>query len=155
MNTACAPLGHLGSFTSLKDAIDKEYEKEDDFAKLMALFAAVTLFVTLSGLFGMVMLDCTYRRRELTLRRVYGASTGNQLWRMLRNQLIICVVCFGAAIPLAVTFFHKWQQHFAFKSDTPTWVFIAIFLTVTLLALAITAWQTLRTLREEPTEVIQ
>ena len=150
MNTACAPLGHLGSFTSLKDAIDKEYQKEDDFAKLMALFGVVTLFVTLTGLFGMVMLDCTYRRRELTLRRVYGASTGNQLWKMLRNQLIICVVCFGAAIPLAVKFFHKWQQHFAFKSDTPTWIFIAVFITITLLALVITAWQTLRTLRNDP-----
>ena len=120
----------------------------------MALFGVVTLFVTLTGLFGMVMLDCTYRRRELSLRRVYGASTGNQLWKMLRNQLIICVVCFGAAIPLAVSLFHKWQQHFAFKSGIPVWVFIAVFLTVTLLALAITAWQTLRTLREEPTEAI-
>ena len=155
MDTLCAYWGHLGSFTSLKEAIDKEYKKEDDFAKLMALFGAVTLFVTLTGLFGMVMLDCTYRRRELTLRRVYGASNGNQLWKMLRNQLIICIVCFGAAIPLAVSLFHKWQQHFAFKADTPTWVFLAVFLTITLLALAITAWQTLRTLREEPTEVIQ
>ncbi|MBP5497321.1 MAG: ABC transporter permease [Bacteroidales bacterium] len=155
MNTACAPLGHLGSFTSLKEAIDKEYEKEDDFAKLMALFGVVTLFVTLTGLFGMVMLDCMYRRRELSLRRVYGASTGNQLWKMLRNQLIICVVCFGAAIPLAVSLFHKWQQHFAYKADIPVWPFLATFLTVTLLALAITAWQTLRTLREEPTEAIQ
>ena len=155
MDNVCARWGHLGSFTALKDAIDKEYKKEDDFAKLMALFGAVTLFVTLTGLFGMVMLDCMYRRRELSLRRVYGASTGNQLWKMVRNQLILCVVCFGAAIPLAVKFFHKWQQHFAFKSDTPNWVFIAVFLTITLLALAITAWQTLRTLREEPTEVIQ
>ena len=155
MDAACAHLGHLSSFTSLKDAIVKEYQKEDDFAKLMALFGVVTLFVTLTGLFGMVMLDCTYRRRELSLRRVYGASTGNQLWRMIRNQLIICVVCFGAAIPLAVSLFHKWQQHFAFKSDTSVWVFIAVFLTITLLALAITAWQTVRTLREEPTEVIQ
>ena len=155
MDNVCARWGHLGSFTALKDAIDKEYKKEDAFAKLMALFAVVTIFVTLTGLFGMVMLECTYRRRELSLRRVYGASTGNQLWKMLRNQLILCVVCFGAAIPLAVKFFHKWQQHFAFKSDTPTWVFIAVFLTITLLALAITAWQTLRTLREEPTEVIQ
>ena len=141
--------------TSLKDAIDKEYEKEDDFAKLMALFGAVTLFVTLTGLFGMVMLDCLYRRRELTLRRVYGASTGNQLWKMLRNQLIVCTFCFATAAPLAVEFFHKWQQHFAFKAATPAWVFPAVFLPVTLLALAITAWQTLRTLREEPTEVIQ
>jgi len=150
MDTVCAHMGHLCPFTSLKDTIDKEYEKEDDFAKLMALFGVVTLFVTLTGLFGMVMLDCTYRRRELALRRVYGASTGNQLWKMLRNQLIICVVCFGAAIPLAVKFFHKWQEHFAFKSDTPIWVFIAVFLIITLLALAITTWQTLRTLREEP-----
>ena len=155
MDTACAHIGHLCPFTSLKDAIDKEYQKEDDFAKLVALFGAVALFVTLTGLFGMVMLDCTYHRRELALRRVYGASIGNQLWRMIRNQLVLCVVCFGAAIPLAVKFFHKWQQHFAFKSDTPTWVFIAVFLTITLLALAITTWQTLRTLREEPTEVIQ
>ena len=155
MDTACSRWGHLGPFTSLKEAIDKEYKKEDDFAKLMALFGAVTLFVTLTGLFGMVMLDCMYRRRELTLRRVYGTSTGNQLWKMLRNQLIICVVCFAAAAPLAVGLFHKWQQHFAFKATTPTWVFIAVFLTITLLALAITVWQTLRTLKEEPTEVIQ
>ena len=150
MNTACVRLGHMGPFTALKDVINKEYEKEDDFAKLMALFGAVTLFVTLTGLFGMVLLECMYRRRELALRRVYGASTGNQLWKMLRNQLIICIVCFAAATPLAVGLFHKWQQHFAFKSGIPVWVFIAVFLTVTLLALAITAWQTLRTLREEP-----
>ena len=150
MNTVCARWGHLSPFTSLKDVIDKEYQKEDDFAKLMALFGLVTLFVTLTGLFGMVMLDCMYRRRELALRRVYGASTGNQLWKMLRNQLVICVFCFVCAAPLAVELFHKWQQHFAFKSNTPAWVFIVVFLTVTLLALAITAWQTLRTLRGAP-----
>ena len=149
MDAACAHMGQLCPFTSLKDAIDKEYEKEDDFAKLMALFGAVTLFVTLTGLLGMVMLDCHYRRRELTLRRVYGASTGNQLWKMLRNQLIICIVCFAAAAPLAVGLFHKWQQHFAFKSGIPVWVFIAVFLTITLLALAITVWQTLRVLRSD------
>ncbi len=150
MNTVCARWGHLSPFTSLKDVIDKEYQKEDDFAKLMALFGLVTLFVTLTGLLGMVMLDCMYRRRELALRRVYGASTGNQLWKMIRNQLIICTVCFAAAVPLAVSLFHKWQQHFAFKADIPFWVFPATFLGITLLALAITAWQTLRTLRDAP-----
>ena len=139
----------LGHFQSLKQEIDKEYEKEDDFAKLTALFGAATLFVTLTGLIGMVMLDCTYRRRELSLRRVYGASTGNQLWKMIRNQLIICIITFAAAVPLAVSLFHKWQQHFAFKSGIPVWVFIAVFLTVTLLALGITAWQTLRVLRSD------
>lgn len=146
---------HIETLGSLKDAIGKEYQKEDDFAKLMALFGAATLFVTLTGLIGMVMLDCMYRRRERALRRVYGASTGNQLWKMLRNQLIICIVCFAAAAPLAVGLFHKWQQHFAFKSGIPVWVFIAVFLSITLLALAITAWQTLRTLREDPAEVVQ
>ncbi|MCR4858009.1 MAG: ABC transporter permease [Bacteroidales bacterium] len=155
MNTACARWGHMGPFTSLKDAIDKEYEKEDDFAKLTALFGAITLFVALTGLLGMVFLDCMYRRRELSLRRVYGASTGNQLWQMIRNQLIICIITFAAATPLAITFFRKWQQHFAYKADIPVWVFLAVFLSITLLALAITAWQTLRTLREDPAEVVQ
>ena len=155
MNTACARWGHMGPFTSLKDAIDKEYEKEDDFAKLTALFGAITLFVALTGLLGMVFLDCMYRRRELGLRRVYGASTGNQLWQMIRNQLIVCIITFAAAAPLAVSLFRKWQQHFAYKADIPVWVFLAVFLSITLLALAITAWQTLRTLREDPAEVVQ
>ena len=146
---------HIETLSSLKEALGKEYQKEDDFAKLMALFGAATLFVTLTGLIGMVMLDCTYRRRELTLRRVYGASTGNQLWKMIRNQLIICVFCFACAAPLAVHFFHKWQQHFAYKADIPVWPFLATFLGITLLAITITVWQALRTLREEPTEVIQ
>ena len=150
MDAACANMGQLCPFTSLKDAIDKEYEKEDDFAKLMVLFGAVTLFVTLTGLLGMVMLDCHYRRRELTLRRVYGASKENLLWQVVRNILIICVLCFAAATPLAVSLFHKWQQHFAYKADIPVWPFLATFFGITLLALAITVWQTLRTLREEP-----
>jgi putative ABC transport system permease protein len=145
---------HIETLGSLKDAIGKEYQKEDDFAELMALFGAVTLFVALTGLLGMVFLDCMYRRRELTLRRVYGASPGNQLWQMIRNQLIICIITFAAAAPLAVSLFRKWQQHFAYKADIPAWVFLAVFLSITLLALAITAWQTLRTLREDPAEVI-
>ena len=86
---------------------------------------------------------------------MYGASTGNQLWKMLRNQLIICMLCFAAAAPLAVSLFRKWQQHFAYKADIPVWVFLAVFLSIPLLALAITAWQTLRTLQEDPAEVIQ
>ncbi|MBQ3751292.1 MAG: ABC transporter permease [Bacteroidales bacterium] len=145
----------FGEFQSLVDLIDKEYEKEDDFAKLMVLFGAVTLFVTLTGLLGMVMLDSHYRRREMSLRRVYGASKENLLWQVVRNILIICMLCFAAAAPLAVSLFRKWQQHFAYKADIPVWVFLAVFLSITLLALAITAWQTLRTLQEDPAEVIQ
>ena len=141
---------HIETFGSLKEAIGKEYQKEDDFAKLMALFVGVTLFVTLTGLLGMVMLDCHYRRREMSLRRVYGASKENLLWQVVRNILIICVLCFAAATPLAVSLFHKWQQHFAYKADIPVWPFLATFFGITLLALAITAWQTLRTLRDEP-----
>ena len=150
MNTVCARWGHLSPFTSLKDVIDKEYQKEDDFAKLMVLFGAVTLFVTLTGLLGMVMLDCHYRRREMSLRRVYGASKENLLWQVVRNILIICVLCFAAAAPLAVEIFKKWQQHFAYKADIPVWPFLATFLVITLLALGITAWQTLRTLKDAP-----
>ena len=141
---------HIETLCSLKDAIGKEYQKEDDFAKLMALFGLVTLFVTLTGLLGMVMLDSHYRRREMSLRRVYGASKENLLWQVVRNILIICVLCFVCAAPLAVSIFHKWQQHFAYKADIPVWPFLATFLGITLLALAITAWQTLRTLRDEP-----
>ena len=137
----------LGSFKSLEQEIDKRYKDEDDFAKLMALFVAVTLFVTLTGLLGMVMLDCHYRRRELSLRRVYGASNGNILWMVVRNILIICVLCFACAAPLAVSLFRKWQQHFVLKADIPVWPFLATFLGITLLAVAITVWQALRVLR--------
>ena len=85
----------------------------------------------------------------MSLRRVYGASKENLLWQVVRNILIICVLCFAAATPLAVSLFHKWQQHFAYKADIPVWPFLATFLTVTLLALGITAWQTLRVLRSD------
>lgn len=66
-------------FTSLSDDINKEYEKEDEFAKLVLLFSAVILVVTLVGVLGLVMLDGHYRRKELSLRRVYGATSGKIL----------------------------------------------------------------------------
>lgn len=141
-------------FTSLSDDINKEYEKEDEFAKLVLLFSAVILVVTLVGVLGLVMLDGHYRRKELSLRRVYGATSGKILWKLMRRYLLTCVVCFALAAPLALELFKKWQGNFAFKCDIPVWVFIATFAGITLLTVFLVLLQSLRVLRTNPAEVL-
>ena len=141
-------------FTSLSDDINKEYEKEDEFAKLVLLFSAVILVVTLVGVLGLVMLDGHYRRKELSLRRVYGATSGKILWKLMRRYLLTCVVCFALAAPLALELFKKWQENFAFKCNIPVWVFIVTFAGITLLTVFLVLLQSLRVLRTNPAEVL-
>jgi putative ABC transport system permease protein len=93
--------------------------------KLSGIFAALAIFISCLGLFGLAAYVAQQRTKEIGIRKVLGASV-TQVWMLLSREFIILVLlsCVIAA-PIAFYFMHGWLQTFDYRIGISPSVFIA------------------------------
>ena len=115
--------------------VDREFaaylKSYEQLGRLLQVFSVLSLFVTIIGLFGLASFLAHEKLKEMSIRKVIGA-TESQLtiflsWLFLRLILVANLV----AIPLGYVLMHQWMDGFAYRATMPHEVFIlALVLTV-------------------------
>lgn len=125
-------------------AFDKLYQKERKTTTLVTIFSLLAVVISLIGVFGIVVFETQYRRKEIGIRKIYG-STVNQILTMLNRKFIWTVlICFLVATPVAWYFVQQWLSSFAYRTPIHWWVFtlsLIIVMFITLLTVTIQAWR--------------
>ncbi|MNI73114.1 FtsX-like permease family protein [compost metagenome] len=104
---------------------------------LFEVFAAVIIFISFIGLFGLISFVATQRTREVAIRKVLGAST-IELIKMLNGSFLTMVFIANViAWPLAYLFVSKWLSGFAYRIDISIWPF-ALAMIISMLITLIT-----------------
>lgn len=92
--------------------------------KLAGLFAALAIFISCLGLFGLAAYMAEQRTKEIGIRKVLGASI-SQVWLLLSKEFILLVVISCAiASPVAFYFLHNWLQRYPYRIGIGPSVFI-------------------------------
>lgn len=93
--------------------------------KLAGLFAALAIFISCLGLFGLAAYVAQQRTKEIGIRKVLGASVA-QVWMLLSGEFIILVMlsCLIAA-PVAFYFMHGWLQTYYYRISIGPGAFVA------------------------------
>ncbi len=107
--------------------VDDEYARkfaaEERIGKLAGFFAILAIFISCLGLFGLASFVAEQRIKEIGVRKVLGASVFN-LWRLLSKDFVILVViAFGIATPIAWYFLHHWLQKYDYRTEISWWIF--------------------------------
>jgi len=119
----------------LDEKIASFYAQERQVAQLYKAFAAIAIFISCLGLYGLVSFMAVQRTKEVGIRKVLGASVGNILLLFSKEFTVLVSLAFVIAAPIAYYLMHGWLKNFAYRiSIDPT-----VFLMTILLALAI-AW---------------
>ena len=135
--------------------IADNYTNEKSFARLFTGFTMLAMFVACLGLLGLSAVILQQRRRELGIRRILGADPW---WLTLRvTSGFTRLVILGnliAAVP--VWYIMKaWLSGFSFAVHLSVLSFAATALLTIIIAWLTILWQTLRTSRLNPVEVIR
>lgn len=120
-------------------------------ANTYTVFSLVTMAIALLGVFGMVFFETQYRRKEIAIRRVNGATREDILRIFIRRYFVIVIICYILVVPIGLGLFMV--DGTVIKSVTP-WIFIIAFAAVTLLTFAIVAASAWKVVNENPSEVI-
>ena len=122
--------------------VDEEYARKFDNEKrqgtLASLFAGLTIFISCLGLFGLATYMAENRIKEIGVRKVLGASVTKITTLLSKDFIILVLIAFIIAVPLAYLGVSKWLQNFEYRVTIQWWVFaIACFLSVAIALLTV------------------
>ena len=121
---------------------------------LVSLFALLSVVISLMGVFGIVLFETQHRRREIAVRRVFGASTSGIIWMLNRRYAMIVAVCFVVAAPVAWYVVVRWMERFVNRTDISWLIYLGALLLVLAITLALVTLRSWRAANENPSRVL-
>ncbi len=140
---------------SVDDLLELLYRSEQKLTRLITLFTFVSILISLMGVFGLTLFEVQYRRREIALRRVNGASVTKILVMFNVQFLKIVLLCAVVAVPLSYFVLNYWLSHFAYRTSLEWWLFAASVVALALLTIGIVTLRSWRAATENPATVIK
>jgi len=131
------------------------YFKEQQLGRIFIFFALATIFIACMGVLGLVSFSFQRRKREVCLRKVHGATV-SELIRLLTFDLSRYILIANIiAVPIAWIIMKRWLAGFAYNAGISYFHFILAILITWLVAQLAVLYQTLKTARVNPAEVIK
>jgi putative ABC transport system permease protein len=133
----------------------KLYKSEEVVHGLANCGAALAIFISCLGLLGLAMFTAEQRTKEFGIRKVLGAKVGTLFTLLSKDFLILVLVAFVLAAPLAGLAMHKWLQDFAYQIDLKWWVFVLAGAIALLIALATVSFQAIKVALANPVKSLR
>ena len=130
------------------------YQVEDKLSTLVTLFSFLSIVISIIGVFGLVLFETQYRRREIGIRRVHGASVGEILSLFNRKYLYIVAICSAVAIPVSYYIIDSWMQQYVYRVEMSWWVYALAVGVILLITVVTVTLRSFKAATENPTESI-
>ena len=131
------------------------YQKEQTLGKLISLFGIMAILISIVGVFGLVLFETQYRRKEIGIRKINGATTGQILLIFNKTYIRIVSVCFIISIPIAWMGTQQWLENFAYKTPLHLWVFIVAFLIILSVTIGTVTFRNWQAANENPVNSVK
>lgn len=131
-------------FIPLRDIFRSQYRNEFNARDLVLTFTLLCFLIADLGLIVFMAFIIRRRTKEISIRKVNGASEWNIVGMLNYNFIRYIALAFVAAVPLSWLVLHIWLQRFAYKTSLDWWIFASagvIVLSVSLLSVSLQSWR--------------
>ena len=139
----------------LDDKIDSFYKQENQLSQLYKIFAALAIFLSCLGLYGLASFMAAQRTKEVGIRKVLGATTGNIIYLFSKEFIILIAIAFAIAAPIAWYYMHQWLQDYAYRIHISGWLFAAGGLVTIMIALATISFRAIKAAVANPVKSLR
>lgn len=142
-------------FSFLDQRLNKQYETEARTGIMFGFFAGIAIAIACFGLFAMAMLTYAQRNKEISVRKVLGASFSSLVVLLLSDFTRLILLSIVLAIPVAWWGMHRWLDNFIYKVAVRADVFVVSALILLAIAWLTLGYLTLKTSRLNPAETLK
>lgn len=139
----------------LDEHFDKQYKSEQQFVKLFGLASIVAILVAVMGILGVTSQLVLQRNKELSIRKILGASPAEILQLISGEYLIWLSICFLVGVPFSYLLLSTWLENFQVQISLGWWFFILPPVSILGMFLATTCYQTLKAIFVNPSETLK
>ena len=99
----------------LDEAFNRQYQAEQQFGQLFTAFTLLAIFLACIGLFALVSFSTTIRTKEISIRKILGASVSDLMVLLSKEYLLLLVIAGVLAIPMVVYGAQSWLENYAYR----------------------------------------
>lgn len=137
------------------ESIAEFYRDESRFSLICKGFAMLAVFISCLGLFGLASLIAVQKTKEIGIRKVLGASVGSVVRLLSRDFLLLVLIAFVVAAPIAWWGMNQWLQDFVYRVNIGWYLFAITGVLALLVALAAISFQAVRAALANPVESLR
>ena len=145
----------LFRYSVFKDEIVKFYAEEQRLSTLINTAMAIAIFISCMGLFGLAAFTAGRRTKEISIRKVLGATVPGIIALLTRQFLKLVVIAFVISVPIAWYCMNKWLLDYANRIAIAWWMFAIAGFAAVVLTLLTVGFHTLRAAIANPVNALR
>ena len=140
--------------TTLEEQYEMLLRSENNLQKLLYITTSVCILIALFGVWSMIMLTCEQRRKEIAIRKVFGATVKDILDMFFLEYMSLQAVAAAVAFPIGYACMKPWLEQYVVQTEISWWIYVGIFLLVALLVALCIGWRVWKTATARPADEI-
>lgn len=145
------------SYSFLDSSLEQQYEADKASTSVFDIFTYIAIIMSCTGLFGLATYIVNQRSKEMSIRKVLGASLPHIISVFSKEFLLLIGLAFVIATPLAYFTLDNWLTNFAYHISPGAKAFVLagsvtlalVFFTVSYQAIRVALVNPVKTLRSE------
>ena len=142
-------------FIFLNDHLQNLYRNDIQFSILVKIFSAITILLSILGLYGLISLVSSQRIKEISIRKVFGAPYSSLVMILIRSYLLIIIIANILAGPVAYKGMELWLQEFAYHTEIRASYFLVALLVTLLFSFLILVFQSRKVAVSNPVDTLK
>ncbi|MBS1597332.1 MAG: ABC transporter permease [Bacteroidetes bacterium] len=142
-------------FFFLNEQLNNTYKEEETLGKVVTIFSALAIGLGVMGLFGLTAFSVQKRRKEISIRRIVGASSGSIFALLSKDFIILILLSAVVGIPASWFLTREWLTDFAYRAPIGTIAFILSLVIILIVTFLTISYQVFKAARENPTKSLR
>lgn len=125
--------GYTLEINWMNEYFEQQYHSEEKLSQHIEIAAIISLIICCLGLFGISVHTARQMAKEISIRKVLGASASGIVMYLSKELIMLTIVAMFIAIPITWWAMQQWLDNFAYRTQLSWWLFalagVAVLLT--------------------------
>jgi putative ABC transport system permease protein len=139
----------------LDERFEALLEKEKLLSKAVLIFSVLAIIISCLGLYGLSAFMTERRTKEISIRRVLGASMRDIVLMLNKSFTKTVLIAIVVSVPVATIIMNRWLEDFAYRIEIGVWVYAAAGVLAMAIALLTVSTQAIRAALVNPVESLK
>lgn len=142
-------------FSFLSDYLNQQYASEQKMGIVLTSFAIIAVIIACLGLLGIATLSFRQKTKEVSIRKVLGATIVNMMVLLVRDFTKVVLIAIVLAVPLVWWIMKDWLDNFTFRIQINPMIFAGSGLGLLLIAWGTLIYLTWKVTKVNPAEILK
>lgn len=132
-----------------------KFQTEKLLGTLSGSFTVLAIIISCLGLFGLASFSAEQRKKEISIRKVLGASVRNLWFSLSKEFLQLVIISFIIGSAISWYYMSRWLDHYTYRTGISLWVFVATIAISMVVCLITVSWQAIKAALSNPVKSLK